>query len=152
MTQEENKVEGIQAVVNEEFDKSFNVNLNGNTYVMAISKDEIPKVYSFEINDNVLKIVIVDNLSKINTSQIFKLVEDKDGEKMAVFNFSNKYQNFSEKRKYWSPIIDSADDFKHSAEIISFVKSKKLVHAILQILTKIKDPNIHEAILKIHTR
>ena len=152
MTTEETKIDKFQAVVNDEFNKSFKLKIDGNEYQFAISKQDIPKITSYKFNDGTMMIVIEDNIYHIDTEKIFKLISDDEGKKAAVFNFSNKDIAFSNKRSYWKNIVDLQDSFTQPKEIISFIKSKKLVHAFLEIIKNITDKDIKEAVLKIENR
>lgn len=152
MTTEETKIDELQAVVNDEFNKAFKIEINGNKYEFAISKKDIPKITSYKFEDGTMIIVIEDNIYHIDTEKIFSLIPDSEGKKAAVFNFSNKNINFSNKRSYWKSIVDLQDSFTQPKEVISYIKSKKLVHAFLEIIKDTSDNDIKEAVLKIENR
>jgi hypothetical protein len=152
MTTEEKKIDKFQAVVNDEFNKAFKLKINGNKYEVAISKQDIPKITSYKFEDGTMIIVIEDNIYHIDTENIFKLTSDINGKKAAIFNFSNKNAHFSDKRIYWKNIVDLQDSFTQPKEIISFIKSKKLVHAFLEIIQNTGEADVREAVLKIENR
>lgn len=151
MTTEENKIDKLQAVVNKEFDKAFKININGNIYAVAVSKSDIPKITSCKLQDDTMVIIVSDNIYHIDTKTIFKLNKDEQGNQTAIFNFSNKAAEFKDKREYWQNIISSENTFTQPKEIISFVKSKKLVHAFLDIIHGVaeEDDKVKHAVLKI---
>ncbi|MEA9413722.1 hypothetical protein [Flavobacterium sp. PL02] len=138
-------IQKFRELIKNEFKKVFKINIDNNSYRVALSNDEIPIMKSFKKQGDEFIIYFVDEpYSKSpQTNKIFNIDEDLNGSiKSASINYGSLKDNtYSNIRNELKPIYELQKISNSASEQINVEKRIKLLHAIHEI---IKTDNNHD--------
>ncbi|MDX6190589.1 hypothetical protein SGQ83_14600 [Flavobacterium sp. Fl-318] len=131
-------IQKFRELIKNEFKKTFKINVDNNSYRVALSNDEIPimKSYKKQIDKFVVYFVDEQYPNEIQPNKIFNIDEDLNGSiKSASINYSGLKDNtFVNIRNELKPIYELQKISNSASEQINVEKRIKLLHAIHEII------------------
>lgn len=133
-------IKKYQEIIDNEFKKILKINIDNRELKIAITKNEVPIIKEFNIDDNSIFITFSDYYRSIKEEKDFEIVKNRNGEIVAVSvkNF-NKFRNENYFNKFRKMLISEINDFpeSNSIEILKKHKQIRVAHAISEILKSV---------------
>lgn len=131
-------IQKFRELIKNEFKKTFKINVDNNSYRVALTNDEIPimKSYKKQIDKFVVYFVDEQYQNEIQGNKIFNIDEDLNGSiKSASINYDGLKDNtFVNIRNELKPIYELQKISNSATEQINVEKRIKLLHAIHEII------------------